>query len=250
VRSDTTLSKQLIFSPHFFLGENRRATRWVNWQAGGIPSRLLAMFNAARNTPPQIDEYAYIKRRTSIGAVGIWRRRIPSSPVTHKLLPTFPFQQVLVHFFRDLVAFYCKRGNIAPRLSYWATRDHASRGICTCSTSAFIGRRSIRFKHISPLVYASITNVTWHFPHVNRKIGLDDRSTTQGIVLASPGEFIAEGEQKKGGKQPKPAKTKPAQPKPEREGDKGKRKVKNPRTEELVIALCRKAGSSVLLSVL
>jgi hypothetical protein len=52
VHTDKTLSKQPIFSSPFFLGENRQAKRWVNWQAGGVISRMCAILNASCNTPP------------------------------------------------------------------------------------------------------------------------------------------------------------------------------------------------------
>ncbi|GAC1357063.1 MAG: hypothetical protein PVS3B1_04390 [Ktedonobacteraceae bacterium] len=54
-------------------------------------------------------------------------------------------------------------------------------------------------------------------------------------AFAALNEPISEGEQKKDGKRPGPAapqKPVPEKPKPQRQGDKGKRKGKSPRTEE------------------
>lgn len=52
VHTGKTLSKQPMFSPRLFSGDNRQVTRWINWQANGVPSRICAMLTPLCNTPP------------------------------------------------------------------------------------------------------------------------------------------------------------------------------------------------------
>lgn len=71
-------------------------------------------------------------------------------------------------------------------------------------------------------------------PVVIQKSNDDRRRATHRIILEIQDRPISEGDQKKDGNRPEPAKPtkpKPGKQKPEREGDKGKRKGKGPRTE-------------------
>ncbi len=77
---------------------------------------------------------------------------------------------------------------------------------------------------------------------------LGDQRTMYRVVVSVVGWPFFEGDQKKDGKRPepgKPAKPKTEKQKPEREGDKGKRKGKSPRTEERT--LLYHAGKQVSL---
>ena len=146
--------------------------------------------------PPQVDTYTYRRARIKIrtDVVGTWRWRAFSSLI----IPTLPIIST-------------------------------SKLVYLSASPPFIDL--LTFEDISPLLRPKSRKIQTY----SRPVDMQRRSRKR-----RPGSLdrsTSEGDQKKGGNRPEPGKpTKPEtkNPKPEREGNKGKRKEKSPRTEEPV----------------
>ncbi len=105
-------------------------------------------------------------------------------------------------------------------------------------------------------LYAGPTDIQMYFSSFDKKgNNVRDRRMRYHVVIEFTGQPISEGDQKKGGKQPKPP---PQPPKPktrkqkrEREDDKEKQEENEPRTEEASVLYCvKKLGLYSLVFIL
>ena len=206
--------------------------------------RLFAPFLHLSNTP-QVDTSTcnYVRRKTRATVVGRGRR-ICSSLVIPKLPAISPSK---------------KTGTVSfPRLMTDGKRDNASiqfycgfmlcqkdRSGIICFAVYLIYTNAFVLKCVLFLLCNKDTYIRRCICPADGQRETGNRRTKDHLVSHTLDWPISEGDQEKNGNRPatgKPQKTKTEKQKPEQKGNKGKRKGKSPRTEELISSIMQKSG--------
>src|SRR6266487_1682572 len=190
------------------------------------------------NTPPKVDISQYRNRK--VKAVGKRRwRLITLLAAPHRLFHSSPSKKTISCSSQVLVTGYDKADDTlavtTPIYHVLAEYPFCRSKNLLSESLPFMILKTCECSDSSRYPYFGLEDVQMYFPPVVIQKSNDDRRrATHRIILEIQDRPISEGDQKKDGNRPEPAKPtkpKPGKQKPEREGDKGKRKGKGPRTE-------------------
>ena len=227
--SHRALRTRLLFVPRLLSERDGKMIDLANQQV--ICAAHKVSIHTLNHTPPQINtsKYKSAKSKTSTFVVGSWRWKAQSSLGIPCPRTNFSSHKSILHPLHthkshktkiNTPSIVCLCRKISCQKAY-------SRRILLSANSSYISKH----KYTSLPMRGGSMDVRRFSRLVNVNGEIAGQKITQRVVFGNSNWFISGGTQKKDGNRPKPeqpGKPKKEKTKPDREGDKGKRKDKSP----------------------